>query len=72
MMENGIIPQIIIMDIPRTLEGKIHLGTVEALKNGMLYSGKYEGGLCMFAHPHVVAFANFEPDKEDLSLDRWK
>lgn len=71
MMENGVEPRIVIMDVPRTIEGKIHMGTVEALKNGMMYSGKYEGGQCIFECPHVICLANFLPPVEDLSMDRW-
>lgn len=70
-IDNDIEPKICILDITRTLEGKIHMGTIEALKNGCLYSGKYEGGKCVFTPPHVFAFANFPPKLDDLSADRW-
>lgn len=72
MIENGIEPKIVLMDIPRTLEGKIHFGTIEQLKNGMIYSGKYEGGQCFFDDVHIIAFANFQPDLGEMSEDRWE
>lgn len=71
MMEAGIEPRIVIMDIPRQMEGKINMGVIEALKNGMIYSGKYEGGVCCFRSPVVLCFANFKPEVEGLSMDRW-
>ena len=38
----------------------------------MLYSGKYEGGICYFDSPHVIIFANSEPMMDKLSKDRWE
>lgn len=67
----GKIPKIILMDIPRTMEDRVAWGTLEQLKNGCLYSGKYEGGMCIFPNPHVICFANFEPDQNSMSSDRW-
>ena len=45
---------------------------VEMLKNGYLTSGKYDSTSLTFKPPHVLCFANFEPDKNALSRDRWK
>ena len=44
---------------------------IESLKDGLLFSGKYEGGVKLFPPPHVVIFANFLPDMTKLSIDRW-
>lgn len=62
---------IVILDIPRSSEGYINYGVLEQLKNGLIYSGKYEGGLCLFDDVHVVVFANFMPDLMQFSKDRW-
>lgn len=64
-------PGIIICDIPRTTMEYLNYGALEQLKNGMLYSGKYEGGQCIFKIPHVICFANEPPDKKSMSKDRW-
>lgn len=45
---------------------------VEMLKNGYLTSGKYDSSSLTFKPPHVLCFANFEPDRNALSTDRWK
>lgn len=63
--------RIVILDIPRSSEGYINYGVLEQLKNGLVYSGKYEGGLCIFDNVHVIVFANFEPLLSQFSEDRW-
>lgn len=67
----GECPQLIIVDIPRTSFKFINYAAIEALKNGLLYSGKYEGGRCIFPEPIVICFANEPPDTSALSADRW-
>lgn len=65
-------PQIVICDIPRSnKEGRISYGALEAIKNGMCYSGKYEGGQIFIDDVHIICFGNFEPEYELLSEDRW-
>lgn len=74
--------RIVVFDIPRTAE----IGTneferrhyldglyslAEELKNGILVSGKYESKTVVFKVPHVIFFANFEPDKTKWSKDRY-
>jgi hypothetical protein len=64
--------EVIIVDIPRTNEGWVNYGTLEALKNRTLVSGKYEGGkVYLPQQPPVVVFANFEPNYMMMSADRW-
>lgn len=70
-IQNGIKPEILIADISRSEFNKISYTALEQVKNGMLYSGKYEGGLCIFPSPIVVVFANALPDNTKLSTDRW-
>lgn len=64
-------PAIILLDVPRTSLEYINYGVIEQLKNGLIYSGKYEGGICAFPIPHVICFANCSPDLNSMSLDRW-
>lgn len=65
------IPEIVIMDIPRSGMEYVNYGVIEQLKNGCLYSGKYEGGKCIFPHPHVIIFGNNKPVENEMSSDRW-
>ncbi len=64
-------PRIVIWDIPRSLEEYVSWDSIESIKNGIFFSGKYEGGMCIFDPPHIVVFSNFEPDRTKLSMDRW-
>lgn len=64
-------PEVVLLDIPRSSEGYINYGVLEQLKNGLIYSGKYEGGICAFGALHVIVFANFLPDRSQFSDDRW-
>lgn len=45
--------------------------TLEILKDGVGFSGKYESCGGAWNPPHVVVFANFEPERALLSEDRW-
>lgn len=63
--------EIVLLDIPRHMEGYVNYGVLEQLKNGLIYSGKYEGGVCLFDNVHVIVFANFAPDLTQFSQDRW-
>lgn len=64
-------PRIIIFDIPRCNHNHISYEALESIKNGLFYSGKYEGGMCLFNNPHLICFANEEPNYDLLSKDRW-
>ncbi len=63
--------KIVVFDFTRDQEERVPYSIIEAIKNGMLFSGKYNSCCKYFEIPHVVCFANFEPDKEKLSVDRW-
>lgn len=61
---------IVIIDVPRCND-KVSYKSIESIKNGMCYSGKYEGGIKIFNPPHVIVFSNSCPDIDKLSIDRW-
>lgn len=63
--------KIILFDIPRSSLGYINYAAIEQIKNGLIYSGKYEGTQLVFNSPHVIIFANEPPDESSLSKDRW-
>lgn len=68
----GFYPEIIIIDLPRTFEMEYLSYTgIEEIKNGLFYSPKYEGGMCVFNCPHVIIMSNEEPEQKKLSKDRW-
>ncbi len=63
--------KIVILDQTRTSEEYVNYGIIEAFKNGMVFSPKYDSCTKVFEIPHVLVFANFAPDLDKLSLDRW-
>jgi hypothetical protein len=70
--------KIVMIDLSRTsapVDGKDYLGGMyslcEHLKNGVLMSTKYESMSVQFAVPHVIIFANWEPDYTKWSPDRY-
>lgn len=68
---NGTAPEIIIFDIPRSIAEYVSYTAIEKIKDGCFYSGKYEGGMCLYNPPHIICFANQEPEFHKLSEDRW-
>lgn len=61
-----------IFHFTRTVESYVSYEALEAVKDGIFFSGKYEGGMVVYDTPHVVCFANFPPDIGKLSVDRWR
>lgn len=71
-MENKIpLPEIIVMDIPRSVT-MVSYTALESIKNGNFFSPKYKSGQITMNSPHVIVFANFEPEYDKMSKDRWK
>jgi len=65
-------PNLIILDVPRVSLDYLNYSVLEKLKDGLVYSGKYEGGMILFADsPHIFVFANEEPLYFKMSADRW-
>lgn len=59
-------------DFARSCEDRINYQILEDIKNGMLFSSKYESKVLMFKEPKIIVFSNFLPDENKLSEDRWK
>lgn len=60
-----------IIDVPRSEFCHINYAAIEQLKNGFVFSGKYEGGKYHGLAPHIFIFANSPPTESKLSCDRW-
>lgn len=69
---HGYYPSIILIDVPRESLGYVNYAAIEKIKNGLLFSGKYEGKLLVFDPPHIVVFANNSPKMQAFSADRWQ
>lgn len=64
-------PIIVLFNITRDLEDRINYSAIEAIKDGLMFSAKYESHTKVFNSPHVLIFANYEPRMESMSRDRW-
>lgn len=63
--------KVCMFDLPRTTEDRFNFNALEQLKNGMLFSSKYESGAKVFNRPHIIIFANWKPPTQPyLSKDR--
>lgn len=60
-----------VWDLERSMEEYVSYGALEKIKNGYFMCSKYESKPVIRNSPHVIVFANFEPDKSALSEDRW-
>lgn len=71
-LENGWSSKILVVDLPRTAETHSIYSPLESIKNGSMTAVKYQGTSVVFPAPKIVVFANFLPNKQKMSLDRWK
>ena len=65
-------PKIVLFNFTRSKEAFVSYEGIESIKDGLITSCKYESGTKIFDSPHVVIFANFEPEFNKLTRDRWK
>lgn len=71
IMDRKRAPTAIFMNIPRSVDHVSYNG-LEQVKDGLFYNTKYESGMVVYDCPHVMIFANEEPDYQMMSEDRWK
>lgn len=64
-------PKIVILNLTRTMEGHINYAALESLKDGLIFSSKYDSKMKIFDPPHVVVMSNFMPNLFSMSEDRW-
>lgn len=64
--------RVFFLDCPRSKQGDfIQYDFLEELKNGAVFSGKYESKMKWLDTPHIVVLMNESPDMSKLSLDRY-
>lgn len=63
---------IVFFDYAREKQDSCNYQIMEQLKNGMLFSSKYQSMQKVFKVPHVVVMANFKPEDNKFSSDRLR
>lgn len=63
--------RIVIFDLSRTQQEHLNYEAIESIKNGMVFSPKYQSVSKVFTIPHVICFANWDPNYGAMSADRW-
>lgn len=64
--------RVVMFDCPRSKQGDfIQYDFLEEIKNGYVFSGKYEAVIKRFPTPHVVVAMNEHPNMDQLSADRF-
>nr|WAQ80617.1 MAG: putative viral replication protein [Circoviridae sp.] len=67
------VKSIFLFDLPRSTSEFLQYSILEQLKNGLIFSNKYESRMkCLGGLAHVVVFMNEYPDMTKLSSDRYK
>lgn len=65
-------PHCILFNITRTKMDYFNYEAVESLKDGLIFSPKYESGMLIFNSPHIIIMSNDGPDISTMTLDRWE
>ncbi len=61
---------VVFFDLVRSGSSEYLFGFMEQIKNGRIFSSKYQSGFKFFSRPHVVVFANIYPPFGAFSHDR--
>lgn len=63
--------KIVIFNYTRSLEEYVSYEALESVKDGIFFNNKYESQMTLMNPIHVIVFANFKPNINALSADRW-
>lgn len=63
--------KVVVFDLSRSQESHVNYEVIESVKNGVVFSTKYESQMKVYKTPHVIIMANFAPDESKMSADRW-
>lgn len=68
----GAAPKLLACNLTREREGYFPYGGIEALKDGLFFSPKYESAMVFYNPPHIFIMSNWQPDTTQMSMDRWQ
>lgn len=61
----------VVFDLTRAQKETVNYNTIESFLDGMLWSPKYESRMKIFKGCNLIVMANWLPNKDALSRDRW-
>ncbi|QKI28968.1 Rep [Pittosporum tobira CRESS virus] len=70
-LNNNPATNICIFDFTRSGKDFVNYDVLEQVKDGLIVSPKYESRTIVCPVQHCIVFANWAPDEEKLSADRW-
>lgn len=63
---------IVAFNLTRTTEGRVNYESMESLKDGLMFSAKYESETKVYQNPpKMLVMSNTLPDTTAMSIDRW-
>lgn len=63
--------KVVVFDYTREREEYMNYSIIEAMKDGVIFSPKYQSKTKVWSGSKVVCFSNFYPDTAKMSSDRW-
>jgi len=63
--------KVVIFVYTREMSVRVSYSTIESVKDGLVFSGKFKSCVLNFNPPHVIVLSNNPPEYEKLSKDRW-
>lgn len=63
--------EIVLFDFTRNIKEYINYAILEQMKDGVIMASKYESKMKYCPDVKICVFANFMPDIEAMSIDRW-
>lgn len=64
-------PRIVVMNLSRSRQQYLSYEGIEAIKDGVFCSTKYECSFVLTNNPWIIIMANWLPNEAELSADRW-
>lgn len=70
--KHGYAPDYLVINLVRKEGGELDATIIEKIKDGFLFSEKYESDMIRYNPPHIMVFANNPPEDTDhLTEDKW-
>lgn len=63
--------KIVCFDYARDIEERLNYSIIEKLKDGVIFSKKFQSKTKYFVPPSIICFSNFKPNVSKMSADRW-